>query len=344
MAAVTRGAGPTDDPITIAIAGDTMLGRLVAPVIADRGYAYPWGDMLPTLREADLFLINQEFALTASAERWRDASGREKAFYFRADPSAVNALQEAGVDLASLANNHALDFGARGLLDTVRVLDAAGIAHAGAGASLTAARKPTIVSARGLRVAVVSWSDHPEEWAAREEAPGINYTPVSTARGDFTVIQDTLDAARQQADFVIFSIHWGPNMRTRPPGGFKKFARAVVDAGADLFWGHSAHVIQGIEVHNGKPILYDTGDFVDDYAVDTDLRNDLSALFLLRVSPAGVESVDLLPVRIDDMQVNRARGRDREWIIGRFQELSGEFGTELTVTPEGLSVTSLGKR
>ena len=88
----------------------------------------------------------------------------------------------------------------------------------------------------------------------------------------------------------------------------------MIDAGADVFWGHSAHVVQGVEIWHDKPILYDTGDFVDDYAVDPELRNDLSALFLLRAGPPAIERIDVVPVAIGRCQVNRARGAEREWL------------------------------
>src|SRR5262249_22308658 len=108
-------------PMTLALAGDVMLGRQVNRAIATRGSAYPWGDVLPLLRQADLFLINLECALTALNQPWHD--GAYKAFYFRADPAVVTTLQHARVAFASLANNHTGDFGMDGLVETLQVLD-----------------------------------------------------------------------------------------------------------------------------------------------------------------------------------------------------------------------------
>ena len=232
--------------LTLALAGDVMLGRLVNPMIAEHGFAYPWGDLLPAVRGADCFLINLECALTDHTERWRD--GGHKPFYFRADPHVVETLRLAGVDFASLANNHAADFDMAGLLDTVRHLDEAGIAHAGAGGDLAAARAPAFLTAAEWRIGVVAFADHPAVWAAGPTSPGINYTPVSLASSHFAAIEDALAIAREQADLVIFSIHWGPNSGSRPTSAFRDFARRVIETGADVFWGHSAHVVQGIEV------------------------------------------------------------------------------------------------
>jgi poly-gamma-glutamate capsule biosynthesis protein CapA/YwtB (metallophosphatase superfamily) len=322
--------------ITLGLTGDLMLGRRMNEAIAREGFAYPWGDMLPRLREVDLLLVNLECALTQSAVRWHD--GNYKAFYFRAEPSVVETLRLANVRFASLANNHALDFGPAGLLDTIHTLNGTGIAHAGAGATLAEARAPALIEAGGLQVQVVAFTDHPFAWRAEADAPGVNYTPVSIQPGDLDPVREAIGAARQTGGLVIFCIHWGPNMRLRPPPAFRAFARAVIDAGADVFWGHSAHVVQGIEVYRGRPILYDTGDFVDDYAVNPALRNDLSALFHLAIGPRGIQRLDLVPVRLGRMQVNAARGRERDWFIRRTADLSAELGTQVHVSGNGASV------
>jgi poly-gamma-glutamate synthesis protein (capsule biosynthesis protein) len=321
---------------TLALTGDVMLGRLVDTAIKLRGFAYPWGNTLPLLHRADRLLINLECALTAHTEPWR--GDPYKPFFFRADPAAVATLSLARVSFASLANNHSLDFDVPGMLETIAVLDRAGITHAGAGRTLAEARAPAWLTADGLRIAVLAFADHPLAWAATPHSPGINYTPVSLDDDDFAPVAEAIAAVRAQADLVVFSIHWGPNMRARPAPHFRSFARRVIEAGVDIFWGHSAHVVQGIEFHQGKPILYDTGDFVDDYAVDPDLRNDLSALFLLRAAPRQVLELALVPVQIGEMQVNLAQGREREWFLRRLGELCAEFGTTLTPSGDGLSV------
>ena len=325
-----------DPSLTLALVGDVMLGRVVNRMIAEHGSAYPWGDILPAVRGADGFLINLECALTDHTERWSD--GGHKPFYFRANPRVVETLQVAGVDFASLANNHAADFGMTGMLDTIRHLDEAGIAHAGAGADLAAAWMPAFLTVDNLRVGVVAFADHPAAWAAGPTAPGINFTPVSLVSDHFGAIAHALAIARRQADLVICSMHWGPNMRVQPTPAFRAFARRVIEAGADVFWGHSAHVVQGVEIWHGKPILYDTGDFVDDYAVDPELRNDLPGLFLLRVQPPAVARIDIIPVAISRCQVNRARGAERDWFVERFTALCAERGTAVLVTDEALTV------
>ncbi len=116
-------------------------------------------------------------------------------------------------------------------------------------------------------------------------------------------------------------------MVERPSALFRKFAHAVIDAGADIYHGHSAHVFQGIEIYQRRPIIYDAGDFVDDYAVDPKLRNDRGLLFRLHVREKKVQQLELTPVRIYDCQVDLATGEDKEAIADRIHALSAEMGT-----------------
>lgn len=327
--------GGVASDLTIALTGDVMLGRLVDEVLEREEPAYVWGGMLPRLRAADLVLVNLECALTGHRERWHD-HGRYKAFYFASDPRHAASLATAGVRLASLANNHVMDFGVEGMRETIDVLDRAGIAHAGAGPDLAAAGAPAVVGAGDARIAVVAFADHPAEWAAGPTAPGIAHLPIDEA--SLPAVGEAVTAARAQADLVIASFHWGPNMRARPTAEFRRFARGVVDAGADVFWGHSAHVVQGVEVRGGRAICYDTGDFVDDYAVDADLRNDLSALFLLRLRGSRLARLELLPVRIDRMRVDPAVGADRERFVRSFTARCAELGTTVAGGTEVLTI------
>jgi poly-gamma-glutamate synthesis protein (capsule biosynthesis protein) len=143
-------------------------------------------------------------------------------------------------------------------------------------------------------------------------------------------VEEAIGAAREAgARTVVFSNHWGPNMVERPREVFRRFARAVVDRGADVYYGHSAHVFQGVEIYRGKPILYDTGDFIDDYAVDPRLRNDRSFLFCVSVEDGDLERLELWPVSLPYARVELARGDERRAIVDRMVSLSAELGTSL---------------
>lgn len=321
--------------LRLALTGDVMLGRTVDETIARHGPAYPWGDLIDDLRGADLTWINLECAISTAGSPWMRTT---KVFHFHAEPHALTALELAGVDGVALANNHTLDWEIEALHEMLALLDMHGIGHAGAGANLSEAARPAMLTAHGLRIAVISWTDNQPEWAATNSAPGAFYVPVRTSGHTFEQLRHAIRAARAQADLVLVSAHWGPNMRRTPPPHFRAFARALIDVGAHLFHGHSAHICQGIEVYRGCPILYDTGDFVDDYIVDPIERNDLSFLFIASIEAGRVGRLDLLPVRINNCQVNHARRAEAEDICARMRALAAAMGADLQRTAEGLAL------
>jgi poly-gamma-glutamate synthesis protein (capsule biosynthesis protein) len=314
--------------VRLGLVGDVMLGRTVDERQRRRDAVDVWGDLLGRLRGLDGLLVNLECALSTRGEPW---TRTHRPFHFRADPGwAVPALEAAGIDACALANNHLLDFGAVALEDTLDALDHAGIARAGAGRTMDAALEPGYFTAGGLDVAVVSFTDNTPEYAAGEEAPGV-------ARVDFDVedgrsrrlVGEALSRARDaEPALLVASLHWGPNMVETPPEAFRAFARWLVDEGVDCVHGHSAHVFQGIEVVEGVPVLYDTGDFVDDYAVDDELRNDRSFLFEVRLASSGTpEGLRLRPTEIADCRVTEAGPTAARWSRERMRELSAAFGT-----------------
>jgi poly-gamma-glutamate capsule biosynthesis protein CapA/YwtB (metallophosphatase superfamily) len=308
--------------ITLALTGDVMLGRGVNEALRSALPGEPWGDLLPLLLSADLRVINLECAITEHERPW---SRTPKVFHFRADPSAVEVLRAARVDACALANNHTLDFEEKGLLDTLAHLETAGIRHAGAGRNLEEAAQPVLLDGG---VALVAFTDNEPPFAASPETPGTNYLPVSTEPEVLRRVEEAIGAAREAgARTVVFSNHWGPNMVRRPKAAFRRFARAVVDRGADVYYGHSAHVFQGVEVYRGKPILYDTGDFIDDYAVDPDLRNDRSFLFCISMEDGDLRRLELFPVVLPYARVELAGGEEREAIFALMQDLSAGMDT-----------------
>lgn len=322
--------------ITIALTGDVMLGRGVNEALSAMRPDEPWGDTLPLLLEADLRIVNLECAITAHREPW---SRSEKVFHFRADPTAVRTLQAARIDACSLANNHVLDFEEQGLLDTIRHLDDAGIQHAGAGQDRERAGRAAMLNAGmgNVRAALLSFTDNEPSFSAGPARPGTNYLDVALDAKTLGRIEASINAARGDgAEIVIFSNHWGPNMVQRPPALFREFARRVIDLGADIYHGHSAHIFQGMEIYRGRPILYDTGDYIDDYAVDPWLRNDWSFLFRVAMEQCRLRRIELFPVRLSYGRVNRATGDERLGIVERMTRLSAEMGTRLAWREERL--------
>ncbi|MGC2459315.1 MAG: CapA family protein [Gallionellaceae bacterium] len=316
--------------LTLAFTGDVMLGRLVNDRLKHMQPEQVWGDVLPHLAQADLRIVNLECALTPHLRPW---TRTRKMFHFRADPEAVRVLQGARIDACALANNHILDYEEQGLRDTLRTLDAAGIRHAGAGTSSGQAAAPAMLEVPGAapcRVALLSFTDNEPDFAATADHPGTNYLEVSPQEATLTRITDGIAQARAQgAALVVFSNHWGANWVERPSPEFRSFARRVIELGADICHGHSAHICQGIEIYRGKPILYDTGNFIDDYAVDPLLRNDRSCLFTLMFEQGKLCRIELLPVSLSVAHVELARGKEFEAISARMETLCAEFGTKL---------------
>ncbi len=315
--------------ITVALVGDVMLGRGVNEALRTLRPEQPWGDVLPLLDAADLRIINLECAITEHKWPW---TRTPKVFHFRADPSAVEVLRAARVDGCSLANNHTLDFEEQGLLDTLKHLEAAGIPYAGAGRNQEEAAQPALLEVRrpdrASRVALLAFTDNEPPFAAGPDRLGTNYLPVSLEPEVLSRVEAAVAAAREAgADTVIFSNHWGPNMVQRPPDLFRRFAHAVMDRGVDIYYGHSAHIFQGVEIYRGKLILYDTGDFIDDYAVDPKLRNDWSFLFRVSLEEGEFRRLELFPVVLHYAWVESAAGADREAIFDRMEGLSREMGT-----------------
>ncbi|WP_408957000.1 CapA family protein [Natrinema sp. 74] len=332
--------------LRIGFTGDVMLGRLVDDRQRDRSVDAVWGNTLERLRGLDGLVINLECVLSTRGRKW---TRTRRPFHFRADPDwAVPALERAGVDACALANNHVLDYEEVALRDTLAALDEAGIARSGAGETIDEALEPAAFSVGdsngGLDVAVVSFTDNTPEYAADEESPG-------TARVEFDVDDTTMrrrvrkafERAREtEPDLLVASLHWGPNMVTEPPASFRAVGRWLAEEGVDIVHGHSAHVFQGIEVHDGTPIIYDAGDFVDDYAVDDERRNDRSFLFVLAVGPDGRPTdLRLHPTEIDGCAVHVASPDAAAWARDRMRDLSEPFGTAFDRDGEAL-VLSLG--
>jgi poly-gamma-glutamate synthesis protein (capsule biosynthesis protein) len=291
----------------LALAGDTMLGRGVAKELGRRR---PDSFVDPAIAEltraADLFVLNLECCISERGE-----PVPEKVFTFRAPPAAIEVLLHLGADCVTLANNHALDYGTDAFLDTLAFLRDAGIACAGAGADVEEARSPVVV--RGLPI--VAFADHEPGFAAGAGCPGIA----------FADLREGVPAwLRDLAPGGLVCPHWGPNMQPSPLPQVRAAAHELRGAGAALVAGTSAHVFQGVEGN----VLYDLGDFLDDYARDPVLRNDLGLLFLVEVEPDGPRRIEAVPLKLDYTFTRLARGDEADWVRQRFREACAELGTE----------------
>ena len=322
----TRSAN-SDEHRQLVFGGDVMLGRQINERIQKQGAASVWGDVVTVIQQADFSFVNLESVVAVGGEPFQPA----RVYSFRAAPSSAETLAYAGIDFVSIANNHAMDYGRQGLAETMATLEQYDIAYAGAGMNLADAKKMKFLESGGFKVAVIAGADHFVEYAASDTKAGINLVQVNASAKVVDEIREQVQQARNLgADLIVFSIHWGLNWREQPTPRFQRFARAVIDAGVDIFHGHSAHLFQGIEVYRGKPILYDTGDLLDDYIYYPEKRNDLQLLFRVHVSNRQMECLELLPIQIEHLQVNYADDYETGLIRQRIHKLSSPFGTRFS--------------
>jgi len=317
--------------VRLALAGDTMLGRGVAARLERAPPSALFAhELVEVAHEADLFVLNLECCISERGEPWPDP---RKPFFFRAPPAAVEALALLGVDCVTLANNHALDYGDEALLDTIRYLEAAGIAAVGAGRDRDSTRRPAVFEAAGVRLAIFGVSDHPLEYAAGPNAAGIALTDLAAGAPGW--LREAL--VEVDADAVLLTPHWGPNMATAPTPARREAAAGLLEQGVTLIAGHSAHVFHGVE---GRA-LFDLGDFVDDYSVDPGARNDLGLLFFVDFEGARPARVEAVPLFLDFCRTRLARGGEVAWIERRFRAACRALGTEVE-SADGRLVVELG--
>lgn len=244
----------------MAFVGDVIFASTVETVLKQKGYDYPYGDVLPNLQQPDVTVANLETPVT---ER---GSEQKKEYTYRSSPLALPAFKEAGFDVVNLANNHIMDYGTDGLLDTLSHLDKAGIKRTGAGKDLDDAYKPAIVERKGLKIAFLGFSRvvPDNSWKAGKDKPG------TTQTYDYTLPVETITKAKAEADIVVVMAHWGVERHESPESYQRTLAKRYIDAGADLIVGTHPHVLQGFEMYKGKWIAYSLGNFL----FTTNLRAD----------------------------------------------------------------------
>jgi poly-gamma-glutamate capsule biosynthesis protein CapA/YwtB (metallophosphatase superfamily) len=242
--------------VRLAEAASGPIPRHVAP-------GYVWGEALAAIdaMRPDARIVNLETAMTTSPGSWPG-----KDVLYRTHPDNVAVLEAARIDCCVLANNHVLDWGYPGLLETLDSLRSAGLATAGAGRDRSEAQAQAVIDTAAGRVVVLALgsttSGIPAEWAATDDRPGLDLV----AGGSSAVaerVAGRLAPIRRPADVVVASIHWGPNWGYHVPEDERQLAHELIDVGdVDVVHGHSSHHPLGIELYRGRLILYGCGDFI----------------------------------------------------------------------------------
>jgi poly-gamma-glutamate synthesis protein (capsule biosynthesis protein) len=359
-------------PIVLFLSGDVMLGRAIDqllpyhtdPVLYEdyirdaRDYIrlaedangpirkpvscdYIWGDALQVLDEIDpdARIINLETSITQRGAPWKN-----KYIHYRMHPKNAACLATANIDITLLANNHVLDWGYKGLADTLSTLDQAGIKTAGSGRDARAASTPAIIDLKDKgRVIVSAWahasSGVPPGWAATKNRPGVNRLDYLDADA-VQQISNRINTVKQAGDIAIVSIHWGGNWGYDIPAWQLEFAHRLIDtARVDVVHGHSSHHVKGIEVYKGRLIIYGSGDLLNDYegiGGHELYRADLSLMYFPGIDPSTGKLVQLQmkPTQIRHLRINSADENDALWLKDMLNREGRELGTRVRLNPD----------
>lgn len=373
LGAPARGRNAAEEEMLLFLAGDVMLGRGVdqvlpssvdpelhepfvrsaeryvelaegenGPIPAPVPHAYPWGEALAVLdgRRPHARIVNLETAVTRSDDWWQG-----KGIHYRMHPGNVATLTAAELDACVLANNHVLDWGRSGLLETLDTLHDAGLATPGAGADADAADAPARLDTAAGRLLVFAYATPdagvPAEWQAGEERAGVNFLPdVTSQRAD--AIAAAIDAHRRPGDRVLVSLHWGGNWGYQVPPSQREFAHRLIEAGAaDVLHGHSSHHPKGIEVYRERLVLYGCGDLLNDYegiGGHEEFRPELSLLYLPRLTADGaLAELEMAPMRIRRFRLEHAGEDEARWLADRLTREGEPLGTRVeAVSPRRL--------
>jgi len=359
--------------VTLFLCGDVMLGRGIDQILAEpcdpklhephmtdardyvsiaedtsgeiprgMGPGYPWGDALAILDAArpDVRIINLETAITRRGEH-----DPEKVVHYRVSPENAAALTAARIDIAALGNNHVLDWGPDGLVDTLDTLDRLGVKRCGAGRNAAEAAAPAVVGlADGSRVVVFSIGSIdggvPPHWLADGSQPGVH---GFAALGDEAArrLRDAIEPWRRPGTLVVLSIHWGPNWAFNIEATHRRFAHRMIDqVGVDVVHGHSSHHVKGIEVHHGRLILYGCGDLLTDYEGITGnevYRGDLGLMYFAQLRDDGaLGKLDMVPTRMHKFRITEAGPADTRWLATTLARCGDALGTSVGLAGQRL--------
>lgn len=248
--------GETKEPtVRLALLGDMMMSGRVEDVVKEKGFDFPYQYVKPLLQDMDFTIGNLETPLTT-----RGTPAENKSFVYKSPPKMALAMAAAGIDIVNLANNHSMDQGEEGLLDTFQALKSANVNYIGAGRNSKEAYTPLMVERNGIKLAFLGLSRviPDESWYAWRNKPGV----ATTYEGTKAQAAKAIKAAKKEADIVVVIVHWGEERTDEPIDTQKELAKLYVDSGADLVVGGHPHVAQGFEQLKGKWIAYSLGNFI----------------------------------------------------------------------------------
>ncbi|MBR2948708.1 MAG: CapA family protein [Lachnospiraceae bacterium] len=276
-------------------------------------------EMLEVMRNADICMLNNEFPYT---DRGEPTPGKK--FTFRAKPEYASYLLDMGVDIVSLANNHAYDYGEISLTDSIDTLDALEIPFVGAGRNIEEAVKPVTFVANDMRIAILSATQierypDPNTPSATAEKPGV-FRCLDISR-----LVEEIKKAKEENDFVIVYVHWGSESTDQPDWAQLEQAPQIAEAGADLVIGDHPHVLQGIVYHGATPVFYSLGNYL------FNSKSQDTCLVEVKLDENGLKSLQFIPGRQQSCSVSMHHDEEKERVLSYIRALS----PGVTITEEG---------
>lgn len=303
-----------DGRVTMAFAGDVLFDdhyAITGPVRADGDISKGvMPEVIERMQAADIMMLNNEFAYSN-----RGTPIEEKQFTFRARPETAAYLNDMGVDLVSLANNHAYDYGPDALEDTFDTLRGAGIPYVGAGRNIGEARKPVYYIVGDIKIAFVSATqierlDTPDTKEATETTPGV----FRCWNGER--LMETIREAEENSDFVVAYIHWGTENQAELDWAQLKQAPELAAAGADLVIGDHPHCLQPIGVIQGVPVIYSLGNFwFNSKTLDTGMVEVV-------IDETGIVSYQFVPCLQSGCKTTLLQGAEKERVLAYLRSIS----------------------
>ena len=310
----------TPEEVTMVFSGDILLSSYVLNNYENNGInGVISEELLTEMQSADVTMVNEEFPFST-----RGTQAADKQFTFRVDPSYVKIFQEMGIDVVTLANNHALDYGKEALSDTFQTIDGAGIGYVGAGDSKERAAEPYVTELGGKTFGFLAASRVIPEvgWNIENQQPGLLCTYDSEA------LCEAIRETKKSCDYVVVYVHWGIERENTPQDYQRQLGKAYIDAGADMVIGSHPHVLQGIEYYNGKPIVYSLGNYI--------FNQDIGKTVLLKatVTPENETILQLIPAYASGARTQKMDAAQ----VGELYQFMEEISYDIVVGEDGVVV------
>jgi gamma-polyglutamate biosynthesis protein CapA len=243
--------------VTLFFTGDVMLGRGVDDILSDGRNVFQ--NVEPLFQNSDGVIINLEGPFTTSISNFKQTVP------LKANPVYTHVLKDNNVVVACLANNHIMDYGGKGLADTISSLKSSAVNYTGAGNNLEQATQPVYLNVKGRKIAVLNFMDNTTFTGfSASEMSAATTNSSGYAPADWNIVKNRIDEAKNSSDVTVVVFHYGNEYSTSPNSYQIELSHRCIDEGADMVIGSHPHVIQNVESYHGKPIFYSLGNFVFD--------------------------------------------------------------------------------